>query len=227
MSPGKILAGSCFKFSRWIFLTCGIGLFKWCFCARFQGEWVCAHALLRVCSPFPTVLCFSRLNLRWFLKPDTLGLIFPVPDPRSGVPNVGHDSFTLWGRVSYFWIPSGCESSHLGWACVSAFPTYLSASLLFFCCGGTVHLALRSFSEENYSICSFIFVVSVGGGEFRVFLCCHLGLEFWLSVIVDPSNMSPPPSCLFFLWFLVSTLLWNCLYMACFIFMVCEIHWVS
>lgn len=43
-----------------------------------------------------------------------------------------------------------------------------------FCCGGSVHLVLRPFSEENYSVCSYKFVVSVGGNEFRVFLCHHL-----------------------------------------------------
>lgn len=41
------------------------------------------------------------------------------------------------------------------------------------------HLFLRSHSASfqlNYSICSCRFGVSVVGGEFRIFLCCHLNV---------------------------------------------------
>ena len=45
--------------------------------------------------------------------------------------------------------------------------------------GGAIHLVIRYFSEENYSICSCKFVVSMGGGEFMVFLHCHLEPLLW------------------------------------------------
>ena len=42
-----------------------------------------------------------------------------------------------------------------------------------FCCGDTVHLDFWFFSKENYSICRCKFVVPMGVGEFRFFLCHH------------------------------------------------------
>lgn len=57
--------------------------------------------------------------------------------------------------------------------------------LVSFVVEATVYLVLRSFSEENYSICSCKPVVSLGRGEFRVrvFLCYHLEPLFTLTLI--------------------------------------------
>ena len=49
------------------------------------------------------------------------------------------------------------------WQCIS----------FVFCCGDTVHLDFRFFSKENYSICRCKFVVPMGVGDFRFFLCHH------------------------------------------------------
>lgn len=88
--------------------------------------------------------------------------------------------FLMWGMIpslfegEFLIFESLLVVSHHTWGGpVSLHFLPILVHLLFFCCGGTAHLALRSSSEENYSICSFIFVVSIGGGKFRVFLCLH------------------------------------------------------
>lgn len=43
-------------------------------------------------------------------------------------------------------------------------------------CGVAVQLALRFFSEGIVLYIAVDFIVSVGGSEFKIFLCCHLEL---------------------------------------------------
>lgn len=43
------------------------------------------------------------------------------------------------------------------------------------CCGEGCSTNFQFFFGRIYSICSYKFGVVVGGGEFRIFLCCHFG----------------------------------------------------
>ena len=56
-------------------------------------------------------------------------------------------------------------------------PILMWIFFLFTCCVGVVQLVLRFFFRGNCSVCSCRFGVSIGGGEFRILLCCHLELE--------------------------------------------------
>lgn len=54
---------------------------------------------------------------------------------------------------------------------ISVSPNYLDFAV---CCEGGAQLVFRSFSKGIYSICNCRFSVSVGRGEFRIFLHHHL-----------------------------------------------------
>ena len=86
------------------------------------------------------------------------------------------DTISPWGSVLYsedHCCDSEVTTAMLGsqgkWhLCLS----YSSQCILFY--GGTIHLVLKCFSEENGFISSCKFVVSLGRGEFRVFLYHYL-----------------------------------------------------
>lgn len=64
-------------------------------------------------------------------------------------------------------------------------------SFSFFLCRSCA-VSPQFFFRRSCSFCRYRFDVFIGGGEFRIFLCCHLGLEFWLNVTVDSLKISPP-----------------------------------
>ena len=86
------------------------------------------------------------------------GLIFQVQVLKVGVPEVRFKPFTPRGEAY---------------------------GLSLFLCGfSLIHPMCRNhlasfwvFFRGNFSICSCRFGVFMGGGEFRIFLCCHLELE--------------------------------------------------
>lgn len=72
-------------------------------------------------------------------------------------PVVGHMSGAgfLERRCLCFSYPSGCDLLILG-------------------CGRPVGLVFRGVFRKNCCICSYMLVLSMGGGKFRIFLNCHL-----------------------------------------------------
>ena len=95
-------------------------------------------------------------------------------DLRVGVPNMLLSLLTPWGKVLYFLNPSqlwvtarGVESHVKPCLCLSCLSPYFSC---IFSCQDAVHLVLRSFRKENYSLCSCKYVVLRGGGKFMVLL---------------------------------------------------------
>ena len=116
---------------------------------------------LRAGSPFPKVQWFS-----WTQSP----LIFKTRHFGGSPFHCWTQGwgFLMWAHSLHslresFGIPPDCGSPFLGWGLrwdhVSAL--LLTQMHLFYpCCRSTLHLVLRSFLEENYSIYSFKFVVS-------------------------------------------------------------------
>lgn len=93
----------------------------------------------------------------------------------------------LEGKLYIFGVSLDCRSLllgyHPGWDCISVSPTCFHVPLIL-CCRHTVRLLFRSFSEENHSICSCIFVVSMGAAEFKpkifYFIYIYLFSEFMI-----------------------------------------------
>lgn len=108
--------------------------------------------------------------------------------PRDGVPDVGHKPFPLQGEALGLRDPSPlCVA---GWGFLVrpylslSYPSWCGPFIL--CCGGRCLVSFQFFLSRNYSIFSCIFGVSIGGDEFLVFLCCHLGpsLYFCFDILI-------------------------------------------
>lgn len=89
-----------------------------------------------------------------------------------------------------------CYLPTAGWSAGSGILVILCllfyvVSFSFFLCRSCA-VSPQFFFRRSCSFCRYRFDVFIGGGEFRIFLCCHLGLEFWLNVTVDSLKISPP-----------------------------------
>lgn len=86
------------------------------------------------------------------------------------------------GRSSKFWATSGCRMPRQWWGlwqdCVSASATYIDAVFFFLICQMcSCHSAALRFLRGNCSMCSCGLGMSMGVGEFRIFLYYHLEPE--------------------------------------------------
>lgn len=175
----RLLSGSCF--SKCVFLTYGYGLGTF-HTVAFALNLRASEPLY---EPFKSMFSISYCSMALlhlitidFQNQAYGGLVALVSDPRVRVPDVGHSPLSPQGKVPSFGerflivghrvmvgsqVRLSISLSHLDW-CIS----------FILCCRDAAHLVLRSFSEGNYSMCSCTFVVSMPGGECRVFLGCHL-----------------------------------------------------
>ena len=173
------------RISKWVSLTYALGTFQTCwisgqmgFCKPFKSRFSISYS-----SAFPLDLIPVD-----FQNQTSWRFVFLVPDPTVRVLDVWHSPFTPKGKFHIWGSLPDCGTSHWGGVqgenkSLPLLPFLMH--LFYLCCRGAVHPVLRSFSEENYSICSCEFVVSVVGGEFKVFLHCHLEpLPSILSVII-------------------------------------------
>lgn len=128
---------------------------------------------------------WSALGQHWPASESTLIKFLPVQSRWRGLPPY---------RRSMCW---GCGS------CDSASPSLLLfsvSSLSPFLCRSCA-VSPQFFYRWSCSVCRYRFDVFMGGSEFRVFLCCHLGSEVCLSIIVvDPLKMSFFPLFLLFIF---------------------------
>lgn len=92
------------------------------------------------------------------------------------VPDVGHTSFILQGDAQCVWDPSWLWVAPEGGVfsntclCLSYSPPN---GVFIFCGGGAAPLIFRG----NWSICRYRLGVSLGKGEFRIFLCYLLSYD--------------------------------------------------
>lgn len=104
-------------------------------------------------------------------------LVSPLQAPRVRVPQVRHKPPLLRKKLQICETPPDCRSHHWGgFFCETTslplLPFWWGSFLI--CCKGTLQLIFRSFSG-NCFIRNCWFHVSVGGGEFSIFLHHHLG----------------------------------------------------
>ena len=138
-------------------------------------------------QPFES--CFSVHHSLWVLwawvpLPDVWGARLSGASLKSWGAQCGVPTLHSSGGSSGFWVPSrlkvACQEWHLQRDCVSAFHACFDVgSLSFAQCEGVALLIFRVFFRGNCSIFSYRFGVSMGGGEFRVLLRCHLESELW------------------------------------------------
>lgn len=127
------------------------------FCTESQVKWVYAQASIPYSSLVPLDLIPTEFQNQAFG-----GFIFPVLGSVLRVLDVRYHPFTHQGKIPYFenhfpivghqtWggVPDGTS------LCLS----FISISLFYLCCASAIHLALRSFTENNFSICNCRFVV--------------------------------------------------------------------
>lgn len=119
-----------------------------------------------------STICFSKL--------DVLGSCLPNACLQSSDACLGFKTFSLQEEVLDFEFPPTCGSVyqewHLWWECISVtLPAFLQFSS--FCFIYSLHSANLWFSLREYcSIYSGRLNISMRGGEFRIFLHCHLEL---------------------------------------------------
>ena len=134
------------------------------------------------CSP----LCVLDMNPDCFQSQMFWVSSFPVQFPGVRVPDMECKPSLLRKKLWICEIFTNCASLHQGWV----FGKTASLPLLPSC--GPFILWIkdkRSYSDSfqiffrgNYFVCSCRFVVSVGGGKFKIFLCSHLGLPFHVNI---------------------------------------------
>lgn len=117
-----------------------------------------------------------------FLSQTFWGLISLVQVLRVGVSGVGHKLTVPPGETLNYDIPPPFVGYHAGVHVLARLHlclSYLSQCGLFILCYGVaVKLVFRSFSKNPCAMCSCGFGVSIGRGEFRVFLCHYVELHF-------------------------------------------------
>lgn len=140
--------------------------------------------LLTKVSQFPTALWFSWTWALLFFKARHFGDYLFIQIPRFGTLMWGMNHLVLREKIWICEIPPGCGLPHGGgngdiWRdclCLS-YPPWCDPFII--CCEGAVQLVFRSFFRGNCSICSCLFGVFMGRGEFRCFMY-HLGPCSWL-----------------------------------------------
>lgn len=179
------LSGSCFKMSKQVSLTYNLGTFQTVafmldLRASGSGAWpVRAGSLFRIMlwSPWPSSLLifktrhFGCLSFKGRIQKSgsycgvhSFHFLRESSIFGDSFPTVGYHA---WGRV-----PGKAESLPL-------LPALIW--LYYLCCGGTVHLVLRSFHfRGNYFRCSCKFFASTGGGD----------SESSFATILNPSSIS-------------------------------------
>lgn len=102
-------------------------------------------------------------------------LLCPMQISRAGMPNVGMNRALPREKPGIHEILPCCVLLYRGGVLVRPHLclSYLSAYLFILCCG-SCSASFSYFSSGNHSIYSYGSGVSMGGKEFRVFLCCHL-----------------------------------------------------
>lgn len=179
VSPERVPTGPCpssrpYNISKWIFSTCNLGTFQ--AAAFVLVSWVSES----ICKPFkkvsqfPTVFWVSHTWAQLVFKVRCLEAHLFVAGPRVGVPDVGHKSLIPKGEALDLWDLSQLWVTESGVRYLArlhtSLPLWPISMWPFYC------LLWRSYSP-NFQvffsaycfICSCIFSVSVGGGEFRIF----------------------------------------------------------
>lgn len=130
-----------------------------------------------------------RREPQWLSKPDILGTYLSSAGQALGCLLWGTNSF-VYQRNSVFEMPLNHWLPHQGWGfwwgCICASPICFSVSLYHLLQKKkALQLVFRPFSDGIflyvYAVCSSIcrFSVSMGRGEFTVFLCHYLGPPFF------------------------------------------------
>ena len=166
---GSCLSRSCFKISDWVSITYSLGVFQAVlFCDESKEDWIFIWAhlewdlhylqflihLVLISTDFQIRHCGSLSS--WCQLPGSRRLIWGTTPP-----------ICIWRfSLTVEWCGVLDE--------VMSLPSYPFQDASFvFCCGSA---ALGSFSEKNYSICRCKFLMSVGGGKFRMFPHYHVEL---------------------------------------------------
>lgn len=146
---GTCPSGSCFKMSNWVCFTYGVGAFQ---TAAFG---LGLRASKSACKPFKSGFSIAYISvvlldlIPAYIK---LGAQLCGAWPGVEVPDVGHKPLAPQGKVAYF-LRSLLIMGHCAWGGVLAkaclcLPHLSQCGPFIFCCGGTVHLVFRTFSEE-------------------------------------------------------------------------------
>lgn len=124
-------------------------------------------------SLFPTILGSPGHNFHWFY---ILGSHLTSSGPMGYGAWYGRKLLAPQGKASYFGEPSQLWITVCrGYFCL--FHSYQCGSLCLV--AETLLSSVQDFFRGNYSIYSCRFVVSMGRGKFRIFLCCHLEVSLW------------------------------------------------
>lgn len=159
----------CFKSSWWtVFLCCGLGHVGLC------------TSQLRVESLFSTVLCFSWVWM-WFQSQMSWGLISPVQEQRVRMPVWGTKLLLLKEKIhshTYYFLcfSEGHYSKGGAFSEIVSLPPLEISAKPFYPLSWRYSASSQVLIRGNCSFSNCIFIVSVGEGEFRVFLCHHLEL---------------------------------------------------
>lgn len=129
---------------------------------------VCEPFKSRVFIPYSSMV-FLNVILVGFQSQTFGGLVSPVQVLRVGVPSMEHKPLTSQEKISYSGISPNCRSLHLRQGVYLPLLPVLMLSfypLLWRPCSSSFQVSFR----ENDFICNCRFVVSVGGGQFIIFL---------------------------------------------------------
>lgn len=128
-----------------------------------------AYEPLRVEPQFPAAFRASWIRALLVVKARHFDACLSGTGPRVGVPDVRHE-------LPICETPPRCGLPRWRWSFwrdhISASPTHLDVALLSLV-GKTGSAGVQVFFRGDWSIGSHSFHVSVGGGEFRIFLCRH------------------------------------------------------
>lgn len=146
--------------------------------------WVCEPTLNKSISVPYSPLVLLNMSLVVF-QSQTFWRLSLHSDPKVWHSDVRHEPLGTQGEDLDLWDPSRLWVATWGWEwwylerlclCLS-YPPWCDPFII--CCEGAVQLVFRSFFRGNCSICSCIFGVFMGRGEFRCFMY-HLGPCSWL-----------------------------------------------
>ena len=172
-------SGRCFKISKWIPFTYGPCTFHSGVSVWFS-VWASWHKPFKNRFSIPcSSIVFPGMSSIAFQSQVFWGLASPVQDLGVGMPDVKLKSLLLRENIHTFVIPPNCRLPQLGCGFFLGKPIclpFLPILMLSFY-PWLWRLCLSSFQipfRGCYSIHGCRFVVSVGGGKFRIFLCCHL-----------------------------------------------------
>lgn len=152
------LSGKCFKISKLVSFTYDLGTFQIHVFVLGSSASKSVHESLRVGSPFRSVSQLSWIQSSLAFKVWHVGgLLSLMQGLRVGSLMWSTDPSLLRKKFCTFETLPNCGSQHLWWSLfwqgrVLTSPTYLSAVLFVFCCGGPGHPICWSFSEEIITV---------------------------------------------------------------------------